>query len=808
MTTSSAPPPPAADRRKTLRLAAVLAAATLAAYANSLGGAFVFDDLPSLLAENPTLRRLWPLFGPGGPLSPPPGGLTVSGRPFANLTFALNYAVGRFDPFGYHALNLAIHVGATLALFGLIRRTLLQPPLRKRFHTAAAPLAFCIALLWSLHPLQTEAVTYLVQRTESLASLCVLLTLYGFVRATTSDDAVSNSEFEVLSWPPPELQTLTSKPPRARAVWLAASVAACFLGMATKEITAATPLLVLLYDRTFVAGSFRAAWRERRVYYVALAATWLLLGWLVATNPDRSGTAGFDAQIGVWPYALTQCRAIVLYLKLVFWPYPLILDYGYRPVAGLAAVWPQALFLALALAATVFALRRRSPLGFPGAWFFLILAPSSSFVPVATQTIAEHRIYLSLAAVLAPVVLLAWMRSGRATLTASCAVAVVFGALTLLRNADYRSPVILWRDTVEKFPANGRAQQNLGFHLLAEGQPAAALARFEETLRLAPENRQVHFNIARALVQLGRLPEAIPFFEEALRRNPTKVAMRCEYAEELGRAGRLAEAFPLYVRALQLAPDNAIVHESLATTLARNRHGNEALPHFATALRFQPDFPEAASNLGDTLASLGRAPEAVAAYERSLSLQPTFEAHTGLAKILLANNVTLEALVHFEAALALNPDSADAHANLGAALARAARAPEAAAQFEAALRLDPNHADAHTQFGLLLAQAGRPADALPHFEAVVQLQPNDPAAAANLGKTLCDLGRFPEAVACLTQTLILQPTASAHVELANALLRCDRPADAIAHYEAALALDPGNTEARASLARLRSAGSR
>ena len=193
-------------------------------------------------------------------LCPPSHGETVSGRPVLNLSLALNYAVSGCDVRGYHVTNLAIHLAAALLLFGIVRRTL------PRFRGCgggqqlarlqlATPLALAIALLWAVHPLQTESVTYIVQRAESLMGLFYLLTLYCFLRGAGS----------------------------ARAIfWYAGSVLACLLGMATKEVMVSAPLVVLLYDRTFLAGSFREAWRRRWAYYLALAATWLLLAWLVA----------------------------------------------------------------------------------------------------------------------------------------------------------------------------------------------------------------------------------------------------------------------------------------------------------------------------------------------------------------------------------------------------------------------------------------------------------------------------------------------------------------------------------------------
>src|ERR1022692_1539631 len=209
------------NERKFIPLMVV--AAGLLAYHNSFTGPFIFDDFYSI-EDNPTIHHLWPIWQT---LSPPRiGAPTVEGRPLVNLSLAINYALGGYRLWGYHALNLTIHILAALTLFGIVRRTLLQPRLQERFGAAADGLALAVAVLWMVHPLQTESVTYIIQRAESLMGLFYLLTLYCFLRAAGAGGP-------------------------GRFWWLAASVFACLLGMATKEVMVSAPLVVLLYDRTF-----------------------------------------------------------------------------------------------------------------------------------------------------------------------------------------------------------------------------------------------------------------------------------------------------------------------------------------------------------------------------------------------------------------------------------------------------------------------------------------------------------------------------------------------------------------------------
>lgn len=513
------------DMTAQIRAVGLLLGIVLIAYANSLLGPLVFDDVDAIV-NNDSLSSL-------GAALHPPSHRTVSGRPVANVTFALNRLAGGVDPLGYHAVNLAIHLGAALALFGLVRRTLLLAPLAGRFGAAARPLALAVAALWAVHPLQTEAVTYIVQRVESLMGLFYLLTLYAFVRGV-EDGKGSRG-------------------------WLGLSATACLLGMGTKEVMASAPLLVLLYDRMFVAGSWAAAWRARRWYYVALGATWLWLGWLVWQAGQRDGSVGFRTGILAWHYGLTQCRAVAHYLRLALWPQPLVFDYGMALVRDPMAVLPQALLLLALAAGTAWAVVKKYYIGFPGVWFFAILAPSSSVVPVITQSMAEHRMYLPLAAVVTLLVLGGYVWLGRRSLAVWVVVAAGWGGATLARNADYRTDTGLWRDTIAKAPANPRAYDALGNVLADAGRVDEAVAMFQAAQQVDPRYVEVRNDLGVLRARQGRPAEAIAAFEAALAIDPDFAAAHFNLANALVEAGRPVEAKPHYLATLRLHPGQSDV---------------------------------------------------------------------------------------------------------------------------------------------------------------------------------------------------------------------------------------------------------
>ena len=570
--------------------AGLIALLILAAYANSFAGALVYDDRASI-TENESIRHLWPL----GPVLAPPAESGTGGRPFANLTFALSYALSGLQPWGHHLLNVLTHTLAALTLFGVVRRTLLQPALRTRFGADALPLAAAIAVLWAVHPLGTQVVTYLSQRTESLMALGYLLTLYCFIRGTTARPGL----------------------------WHPLAVAACLLGVLCKEVIATAPLLVLLYDRTFVAGSFAGALRARWKLYAALAATWLPLAFLLVGVRDRG--VGYGLGIPWFDYALTECQAVLLYLKLGLWPYPLIFDRGVDLVKTTASAAPFALALAALLGATLWALRRRPVLGFAGAWFFLILAPTSSVVPVIQQPVAENRPYLPLAALVSLGVLALHARTGRrATLLVAAAVAAVGIVATARRNRDFASEISLWSDTVEKMPRNARAHYNLGVPLDLAGRRPEAIAHYEAAIAIDPAYASAYANLGNALTEQGRPADAIAPLATAVRLQPTHANAHYNYGNALLHTGRSAEAVGRYQVSLRLDPPQPKARNNLGIALLQTNRPLEAITEFERALALKPDFADAHNNLAVALSQLGRLPEAIAACEAALRINPAY----------------------------------------------------------------------------------------------------------------------------------------------------------------------------------------
>ncbi|MCP4594008.1 MAG: tetratricopeptide repeat protein [bacterium] len=644
---------PIAARPPATALAALLivVAAGVVAYSNTFSAPFFFDDLTSIV-QNPSIRRFHPL----SQVLAAPTQTSVAGRPVVNLSLAVNYAIGGFDVRGYHVFNLTVHLMCSLVLFGVVRRTLQQATFGGRFDDEASWLSVAVTALWSLHPLLTESVTYVTQRTELLMALFYLLTLYSVIRGWCS---------------------------QRRWAWYVCAVVCCALGMASKEVMVSAPLIVLLYDRTFVSGSFRRSLRRHAGLYVGLAGTWVILALLMGSSA-RGDSVGFGLGVSALDYLRTQSEVIVWYLRLSFWPDPLAVSYEWRLAQTFADCMPHGLIVVALLLGTLWAWWRRPALGFVGACFFLILAPTSSVVPIVTEIAGERRMYLPLACVVVLFVVgghhllqgvgrrLA-LQSVLPRLSLGVLVTVLVAGLgfhTFRRNNDYRSVLSIWTDTVANRPLNYRA----------------------------------HSNLAGALIDADRLEEAVVHCTLALQLRPDHMRARANLALVRKRQGRLDEAIDHYNEALTHRPRNSGLHHNLAIALVAQGDLDAAIGHFIAALRIQPELPLTHLNLAEALVAQGRTTEAEIHYRETLRLRPALApAHCNFGNMLFGRGKIEEATEHFLAAVRIDPGFADARANLAVALARQGETREAIKQYHEALRIDPNHVQARRGLDTLQA---------------------------------------------------------------------------------------------------------
>jgi len=532
--------------------------------------------------------------------------------------------------------------------------------------------------------------------------------------------------------------------------------------MATKQVMVTAPLMVLIYDAIFVSGSPIKALRRHGLFYLPLAATWGILAALQAQAPPNQ-TAGWDTGIYWWEYALTELEAITHYLRLTFWPDALCMEYGLTIRSHLREVFPQALLIGTLLVLTGIALWRRPAVGFPGVWFFLILAPTSSIMPLI-DPIFEHRMYLSLAGPVALTVtgfygLVKARRWQARTVTIVCTTALLIPAAALAwrtydRNRDYYDHETIWRDVLAKRPQSQRAHAAIGVFLARDGKHEQAIEYFNQALKMNPTDAKSLYNLALSLEALGREDEAI----EQLRKS------------------------------IELRPDAAPCHAKLGLMLAARRRYEEALPHFREAVRLQPLHPGYRLNLGRGLMEMGRTDQAVETFKELLGLDPKCaQAYYQLGNIYAQQGQFRLAAGQFKLAIDCQEDFAAAHVGLAQALIELGQEQQAQEHLARALEIDPHHGEAHYRLGALLTRRGRFAEALEHFR---QARPDAGQAGglAMLGQLLTKQGDYSAALKYYRQALEIDPDSTIALnELAWLLATCPQEAFRDAGQAVALA---------------------
>ncbi len=583
----------------------VLAVAGILVYLNALPAPFVLDDQPWILL-NPRIRDLGNFIEI----------LTATNRPVLELTLALNYAIGGNNPAVYHATNIAIHVPAGFVLYGLVRRTLLLPVFQERFKRSAIGLAATISLLWLVHPMNTQAVTYTIQRGESLMGLCYLLTIYGLARYATSKNLL----------------------------WAVIAVVACWIGAGVKEVIATAPLLALLYDHTFLQSSWKQIIRQRGWFYLALCLMWVPLAWMLSRglggNDTSAGLGMQEQMLSPLTYLLSQPQIILeIYLRKVFWPVPLVFDYAWVPAIPedtppdqwwalfLQNVLWQGVLLSFLFVLSWIGVARRAWWGFTGIAFFLILAPASSFMPIADLAV-EHRMYLPLIPVIILVVVgVHWILDkcvpARSTVFGSLLALIAacsLGLQTVARNYDYQSRITLWSSVVEARPNNARAWHNLAVALNEEGHWDQAIACYEKVLEIIPTFSEAHYGLGTIHLEHGNYDSAIHHLRLAIQQRPEDAAYHAQLGKALMLDLQLDEADATLQHAIELNPDYGRAYEYLGLLRLAQKKPEEAVEWFRRGIEHDPTLLSNYHNLTTTLAGLGRYTEAVEVIEKAIRL--------------------------------------------------------------------------------------------------------------------------------------------------------------------------------------------
>lgn len=631
-----------------LHLVLIVVTGTLV-YSNTFGVPFTFDDNHSII-DNPVIKDLSTfLSGAGYAYNP---------RRFVGiLTIALNYHVGGLSVTGYHLVNLAIHLGNALLVYALVRLTFRAPFFKPTTgEPTAAPrlVSLFAALLFVAHPVQTQAVTYVIQRLASLATLFYLAAVICYAKARivmveggSSDDS-------------------------GRAVrgagWFLLCLLAIICAMRTKEIAATLPLTIVLYE-----FSFFGAHRGKRLLLLLLPVLLTLLvvpiGILVAGKPaaellsDVSSLTRETQNISRGGYLLTQFCVIATYLRLLFLPIAQNLDYDYPVYHSLFAPRVLSSFLLLSgLIALALVLYRKSadggacgvgadrqPVGtsaqtrqayrliaFGIVWFFLTLSVESSIIPIK-DVIFEHRVYLpsfgAFIAFAAAASLLARRVPRQAAFAAGACIVLALGVATFARNEIWGDQLVLWRDVLEKSPGKARPYNNVGLLLKERGDVDGALRCFQRAVELQPDF-DAYDNLGVTLYLRGLTGEALKSLEHARELNPNSPHVYINVGKIYLDSGDLPRAIVEFEKALALAPDAPVALNNIASAHLKLRQYDKAIAYLREGEHVNPDDLTVRYNLAAALYLKGAPEQALRELERVLRADPEHQAAKELVRTI------------------------------------------------------------------------------------------------------------------------------------------------------------------------------
>ncbi len=708
-------------------------------YSNSFHNSFHYDDEHSII-ENPNIRNLANIpefFVDAGAFS----GLDDARmyRPLFLVTLALNYAVGEYEPSGYHVVNLVFHICNSVLLWVLAARL-----------GAGRREALLAALVFVAHPIATEPVNYISSRSSLIAAFCYLS---GMV--------------------------LLTRPHSRGIVWIASISAWHLGGLAAKAVAASFPVIVAVY-----------LWGRSRLRHWYLPA--ILLGittaYIVGTRAIIS-KAVFEPVRTLGVHAATQAKAFVYYIWTVVMP----VRQSVEPQFSMATGWLEppvvtALAFGLTLALVVFRMASCQRLILPTVWFFAALLPSSA-IPL-NVLVNEHRLYLSMAGFALILGVLFSMGSPRLKDIIMLILPLLI-VLSFERNRVWRDGETLWADAVAKGPGMARPHVNLGKAYIETGRFREAISESRRALEINPGLPRAYYNIGWAHHSLEELELAVAHYKRAIELEPKLIEAYNNLGNAYQEQGRPDRAFATYYKALELRPVRQIYH-NLGNAFLRHGEPDSARIAFEQAIQLDPKrlgSKESYKGLAKALRDGERHESALATLLKAQVLWPQerpFKVLEGSVYAAMGDDVAAT-----RALIAAGLDTVEVRLSLGDEARKRSDWERALGHYEFALGTGSRDARVYNARGEALFATGDLAGALDDFRTAARTDPELAAAYTNIGRVQLARGRNVEAAAALERTLDFDadnPRVFALLGKAYAL--SGKTAAAVEAYGQAIAQDP------------------
>lgn len=544
-------------------------------YSSSLKGPFLLDDGRNI-EKNSNIRMTRLTWNNLNQIAH--SGL-LPNRPLAYISFALNYYLHRYNVVGYRLINILIHLVSGILLYLVVKNTMVLPVVTSRYgHFMWIP--YVAACVWLIHPLHSQSVTYIVQRMTSMAAMFYMLSMWLYIKARQSDRTI----FQM--------------------VLFAGCGISGILALGTKETSATLPVFIFLYE-WFFFQDLSPGWLKRRI--ILIVGVGVLFCSVVFLYTDGQPLAKIMATYKTRDFTLLQrvlseSRVVILYLGLIFYPHPDLLNLDYDFPLSYSIIDPPTTLLAFAIIIGMLTLAfwlapKDRLVSYCLFWFLGNLVIESTVVGL--ELVFEHRTYLPSMLIVVMTILLVnrYLRPNLLKVVAVISLIMVLSVWTYERNSVWNSDVTLWQDVVKKSPQKARPHNNLGNALRRQGKLSEAIYHFKEALRIDPNYAKAHNNLGIVLATQGDAETALSHFYLALELNPSYAEAYSNIGVTLARQGRLDEAINNFSIALRLKPDYAKVHNNLGAALVRQGRLKDALEHFKAALLIKPDDLEIHNNL-------------------------------------------------------------------------------------------------------------------------------------------------------------------------------------------------------------------
>ncbi len=766
-------------------------------YANTIHAPFIYDDIRNIM-ENEYIRMT--------DLSADQIRIALNApghRPITMISFALNYYFDQYNPAGYHLVNILIHITTGIFLFFFLKITLDitrrgsnsqngNYPVNTAASGNAMLLSFFAALLWIVHPLHTQSVTFIVQRMNSMAAMFYMLSILCYINGRARQTRFSGAEGKI---------TLSKI---KATIWFTGCLVSELLALANKQNAAMLPFFIILYewfffqDLKWTGSKNKLLWGSLLFLILAAIAVFFINHYAVILSMyDRHNFTMFQR-------LLTETRVLAYYISLIFFPHPsrLHLDYNY-PISTSPAD-PATTFICMGviaglLALSVISAKKNRLMAFSTLWFFGNLAIESTFLGLAP--IFEHRTYLPsmmplflFSMGLFKFIKIKYLRNS------ICSLLIIFLSMwTFQRNIIWQDDISFWQDDVKKTPDKANSYNNLAYVLMNNTNYTQAIKNLKTAILLNPQYAEAHHNLGAAYHALGNNQQAIYHYQQAIKQEPSLFKTYYNLGRIYYETGEFQTALNTFKKALDINQNHSEVLNAIGLVLKSQNHPDQAINYFEKAIKGNDKFISAYVNWGTILAAMGKTDEAQACYLRALALAPdNVEILNNLGNLAAKNEQYNEAIDYYTRALEINPAHTITMNNMGNALLAVGKFNEALPFYVMVQEINPENPENHYKIASVYAAMKNFKQAAVHFSEALRIDPQYVKAQTSLNRIHQNLNSQTANI----QNKIQQETNNAilHYQQGNKYKQNNDFDRAIIEFQTALSLEPKLTNALFNLA--------